>query len=130
MTLFICKMIKLGSERCYFPDILKIGTEKGTSHQKRKKKQQIKSKTNQNTYWSRTNYRHFFLVFVSLFLCSPIHPFKRLIHNFECYQSTYLGRKYKYSLCTCSYQRAYVKLLFLSLNREGRVPIFAILLNV
>ena len=25
------------------------------------------------------NYRHFFLVFVRLFLCSPIHPFKRLI---------------------------------------------------
>ena len=30
-------------------------------------------------YWSRTNYRHFFLVFVRLFLCSPIQPFKRLI---------------------------------------------------
>ena len=25
------KLIKLGSERCYFPDILKIGKEKGTS---------------------------------------------------------------------------------------------------
>jgi hypothetical protein len=30
-------------------------------------------------YWSRTNYRQFFLVFVRLFLCSPIHPIKCLI---------------------------------------------------
>ena len=30
-------------------------------------------------YWLRTNYRHFFLVFVRLFLCSPIDPFKRLM---------------------------------------------------
>jgi hypothetical protein len=30
-------------------------------------------------YWSRTNYCHFFLAFVRLFLCSPIHPFKSLI---------------------------------------------------
>jgi hypothetical protein len=30
-------------------------------------------------YWLRTNYRHFFLVFVRLFLCSPIDPFKHLM---------------------------------------------------
>jgi hypothetical protein len=30
-------------------------------------------------YWSRTNYRHYFLVFFWLFLCIPIHPFKCLI---------------------------------------------------
>ena len=30
-------------------------------------------------YWLRTNYRNFFLVLVRLFLCSPIHPFKRLM---------------------------------------------------
>jgi hypothetical protein len=35
--------------------------------------------TTYHHYWSRTNYRQFFLVFVRLFLCSPIHPFKCLI---------------------------------------------------
>ena len=52
-------------------------------------------------YWSRTNYGHFFLVFVRLFLCSPIHPFKRLI---LLNVTNRLGRKYKYFLCTCSYK--------------------------
>ena len=80
-------------------------------------------------YWSRTNYRHFFLVFVGLFLCtcSPIHNTSNIApHNFECYQSTYLGWKYKYFLCAWSYQGPFVKLL----NWEGWVPIIAILLNV
>jgi hypothetical protein len=38
----------LGSERCYFPDILKIGKEKGTSHQKRKKKEKKATDQKQN----------------------------------------------------------------------------------
>jgi hypothetical protein len=47
------KLIKLGSEKCYFPDILKIGTDKGTWHQKRKKmkkKKAINHKQNEPKY--------------------------------------------------------------------------------
>jgi hypothetical protein len=39
------KLIKLGSEKYYFPDILKIGTDKGTWHQKRKKKKKKSNKS-------------------------------------------------------------------------------------
>ena len=42
-------------------------------------------------YWSRTNYRHLLLVFVRLFLCQSVHPFKypvilnvTLRHLFHC----------------------------------------------
>ena len=46
------------------------------------------------SYWSRTNYHHFFLAFVRLFLRGPIHPFKWLI-ILNVAKSTYLGWKYK-----------------------------------
>ena len=68
-----------------------------TSKPKKKRKKSNRSKTKRTKIHTGRGpiIAIFFLVFVSLFLCSPIHPFKRLIHNFECYQSTYLGRKYK-----------------------------------
>ena len=39
-------------------------------------------------------------------------------HNFECYQSTYLGRKYEKFLCACSYQEPFVK-LFIFVTESG-----------